>query len=663
MKSDLDVTKKRSLLDRAIHVWFRLPLVRKAILMLLYAGGLALSFLLAFELRFDFAMDESSKQQFWGYLPLVVGLQLILLLAFRQFEGLLSYFSLPDLARLFWASFVSFAIMVAIWLASWGAYAPPRAVMLSDFLISLMGLAGIRLGFRIFRERYLAPYSRQNPLARRVGIVGAGDVGASLVNDLFSKRGLGLLPVGFFDDDKEKWGSRVHGVPVLGAPEMILEKNDALDLKKMIIAMPSAPAKRIGEIVKLLQKGHLEFEIVPAMDQLATGQLKVSQIRPVEIQDLLGREPVAIETENIREILANRRVMVTGAGGSIGSELCRQIAAFHPERLLLVDQSEVQLFAIEQELISLGYGESVIPLIADILDEPRMDAILLDHRPAVLFHAAAHKHVPMMERQPGEAIKNNFVGTACLANMALGHRVGRFVMISTDKAVNPTSVMGATKRLAEIYLQALFTQYPDGTKFSAVRFGNVLGSSGSVVPTFTRQIAAGGPVTVTHPDMVRYFMTIPEAVGLVLQSCAQGQGGETFVLDMGKPVKIAELARQMIELSGLQPDIDIEIKFVGLRPGEKLFEEINCKGEAYRPTRHSRIMRFVTAPEDSRKIDGALQKLSSEMHRAEPDRLKQLIQQTLAEYTPDLGAKAKPALETMANAAGGAALERQKLKS
>jgi FlaA1/EpsC-like NDP-sugar epimerase len=569
---------------------------------------------------------------------LVVGLQLVLLLAFRQFEGLLSYFSLPDLARLFWASFVSFAIIVAIWLASWGAYAPPRGVILSDFLISLMGLAGIRLGFRVFRERYLGTYSHHNPLARRVGIVGAGDVGASLVNDFFSKRGLGLLPVGFFDDDKKKWGSRIHGVPVIGAPEMILEKNHALDLKKIIIAMPSAPAKRIGEIVKLLQKAHLEFEIVPAMDQLATGQLKVSQIRPVEIQDLLGREPVAIETENIREILANRRIMVTGAGGSIGSELCRQIAAFHPERLLLVEQSEVQLFAIEQELISLGYGESIIPLIADILDEPRMEGILLQHRPAVLFHAAAHKHVPMMECQPGEAIKNNFIGTACLADMALGHGVDRFVMISTDKAVNPTSVMGATKRLAEIYLQALFAQYPDGTKFIAVRFGNVLGSSGSVVPTFTRQIAAGGPVTVTHPDMVRYFMTIPEAVGLVLQSCAQGQGGETFVLDMGKPVKIAELARQMIELSGLQPEVDIEIKFVGLRPGEKLFEEITCKGEAYRPTRHPRIMQFVTVPEDWSKVQAALAEIRAELHRAAPDRLKRLLQQSVPEYTPFIAA-------------------------
>jgi len=665
MEYDLNATKERPKPDRALPAFLRSQLVRKAILFLFYTGGLALSFILAYEVRFDFAMEDNSKNLLWGFLPLVVALQLILLVVFGQFQGWLCYFSLPDLTRLFGACFVSFAMVLAVWLASWGDWAPPRGVILSDFLISFMGVAGTRLGLRLVRERYLAPYGHQIAQAQRVGIVGAGDVGASLVHDLFSKRGLGLLPVGFFDDDKRKWGSCIHGVPVIGAPELILEKNRALNLERIIIAMPSAPAKRIGEIVKLLQKSHLKFEIVPAMDQLATGQFKVSQIRPVEIQDLLGREPVEIETESIREILANRRIMVTGAGGSIGSELCRQIVAFHPERLLLVDQSEVQLFAIEQELISLGYSGSIIPLIADILDEPRMNAILQEHRPAVLFHAAAHKHVPMMERQPGEAIKNNSIGTARLADLALEHCVSRFVMISTDKAVNPSSVMGATKRLAEIYLQALFARHPKGTIFIAVRFGNVLGSSGSVVPTFTRQIAAGGPVTVTHPDMVRYFMTIPEAVGLVLQSCAQGQGGETFVLDMGKPVKIAELARQMIELSGLQPEVDIEIKFVGLRPGEKLFEEINCKGEAYRPTRHPRIMRFVTVPEDWSKINTALEKLGGELHRAEPNRLKQIIQQGVPEYTPDLGAKPKPALETtnIGHAMPCAPLESQKLKS
>ena len=634
MKSDFDLPRERSKLALDVSRFLRRVWVRKTILLLLYAGGLALSFRLAYELRFDFVLDENFKGQILRYLPWIVALKLILLFAFGQFEGLLSYFSLPDLSRLFRALGLAFGIVLVIWFVSGGAYAPPRGVILSDWLISFLGLAGSRLGFRLLRERYLAPHSLQNTLARRVGIVGAGDVGADLVKDLFAKRGLGLLPVAIFDDDKQKWGSRIHGVLVIGAPEEILEQNGRLHLEQIIIAMPTAPAKRIGEIVKLLQQGHLKFATVPAMDQLATGQLKVSQIRPVEIQDLLGRKPVDLETGSIREVLADRRVMVTGAGGSIGSELCRQVAAFDPEWLLLVDQSEVQLFAIEQELINIGYGGCIIPLIADIVDESRMSAILREHRPAVLFHAAAHKHVPMMERQPGEAIKNNAIGTARLADLVSEHGVGRFVMISTDKAVNPTSAMGATKRLAEIYLQALFAKHPQGTKFIAVRFGNVLGSSGSVVPMFTRQIAAGGPVTVTHPDMVRYFMTIPEAVGLVLQSCAQGQGGETFVLDMGQPVKIAELARQMIELSGLKPEVDIEIKFVGLRPGEKLFEEINCKDEAYRPTQHPRIKRFVTAAEDWGKVQAAMAEIGAELHRAPPDRLKRLLQGSVPEYMP-----------------------------
>jgi FlaA1/EpsC-like NDP-sugar epimerase len=633
-----DLTQKRSKLAIGLSLWLRRQVVRQSILLLLYTVGLALSFILAYGLRFDFAMDGKYWQQIFSYLPWVVLLKLLLLFAFGQFSGLLSYFSLPDLGRIFKASLLYFAILLSVWLVSWGAYAPPRGVILTDCLISFLGLACIRLGFRLLRERYLAPFCCANPHAQRVGIVGAGDVGAHLANDLFAKRGVGLIPVCFFDDDQKKWGARIHGVPVLGAPEMILQKNDTLGLEQIIIAMPSAPAKRIGHIVKMLRPSRLKIQIVPAMDQLATGQLTVSQIRPVEIQDLLGRQPVTIETNNIREFLVNRGVMVTGAGGSIGSELCRQIAAFEPKQLLLVERTELSLFLMEREMIHLGFGGLIIPLIADITDESQMRAILLKYQPSVLFHAAAYKHVPLMDRQPGEAIKDNFIGTARLAELALTHGVAKFVMISTDKAVNPTSAMGATKRLAEIYLQGLAANHPQGTQFIAVRFGNVLGSSGSVVPIFTRQIADGGPVTVTHPDMVRYFMTIPEAVGLVLQSAAQGQGGEIFVLDMGKPVKILDLARQMIELSGLKPEEDIEIKFVGLRPGEKMYEEFNLKGEAYHPTRHPRIMRFVTGSEDWRNIKEVLQKLSSELHRADADRLKLLIQQSLAEYTPDLDA-------------------------
>jgi FlaA1/EpsC-like NDP-sugar epimerase len=428
----------------------------------------------------------------------------------------------------------------------------------------------------------------------------------------------------------------VHHVPGIGAPEMLLEADLNLELEEVIIAMPSAPAKRIGEIVKLLQRTHLEFETVPSIDQLATGKVKVSQLRNVEIQDLLGRPPVKLETENIRQVLGGRVVLITGAGGSIGAELCRQIASFNPKRLLLVDQSEVQIFQIEQELIERGYSGIILPLVADVLDSPRMRYIMERFQPQVIFHAAAHKHVPMMESQPSEAVKNNTFGTAHLCDLALEFGVDRFVFVSTDKAINPTNVMGASKRLAEIYLQAIHAANPSKTKFMAVRFGNVLGSSGSVIPVFKKQIAAGGPVKVTHPDVTRYFMTIPEAVGLVLQSGAQGSGGEIFVLDMGNPVKILDLARQLIELSGLRPGEDIEIEFVGLRPGEKLFEELSHQGENITSTNHPKIMRFVSQPQPLATVKNVFENLSSELHRVEAVQLKLMLKQAVPEYQPYL---------------------------
>jgi FlaA1/EpsC-like NDP-sugar epimerase len=563
-------------------------------------------------------------------------MKLAFLLVFGQFSGLLSYFSLPDLQRLFYATSSSTVLLLVMRLGSGTFYSPPRGVILVDFVLSFLFLAGTRLGFRVIRGRYFAKDGRSSRRAKRVGIIGAGDAGASLARELVTKRGLGLQPVAFFDDDVGKRRSRIHDIPVIGRPEELLNSKLNLELEKCIIAMPSAPAKRIGEIVKILQQARLPFETIPALDQLATGQVKVSQLRQVEIQDLLGRDPVELDTDNIRELLKGRVVMVTGAGGSIGSELCRQIASFSPQRLLLVEQSEVQMFQIEQELIQSGHGGVVLPLIADILDAPRIRSIFERFGPAVVFHAAAHKHVPMMESQPAEAIKNNILGTAQIAEMALETGVDRFVLISTDKAINPTNVMGATKRMAEIFLQALHAGNASRTKFMAVRFGNVLGSSGSVIPTFNRQIAAGGPVKVTHPDVTRYFMTIPEAVGLVLQSAAQGDGGEIFVLDMGKPVKIVDLARQLIELSGLRPDEDIEIEFVGLRPGEKLFEELSHKGENISPTNHPKIMRFVSEPLPLKEVRAQLESLTGHLNETDPNQFKLLLKTCVPEYQPYL---------------------------
>ncbi len=416
------------------------------------------------------------------------------------------------------------------------------------------------------------------------------------VSEFAERRDLGLQAVAFFDDDRMKWGKHVHDVPVVGAPEILLGGKMDLELEEVIIAMPSAPAKRVAEIVEMLNRLQIKFSTVPSFYELTTGQAKVSQLRAVEAQDLLGREQVRLATEDIRYLLRDRIVMVTGAGGSIGSELCRQIASYLPRLLLLVEQSEVQLFQIEQELIDSGWGDLIVPLAANVQDESRLEQIFRRYDPDTVFHAAAHKHVPLMETQPGEAIKNNALGTLRLAETCLRHHTDRFVLISSDKAINPTSVMGATKRLAEMCVQSLHAGNPGGTRFMAVRFGNVLGSSGSVLPIFNKQIAAGGPIKVTHPDMRRYFMTIPEAVGLVLQSAALGSGGEIFMLDMGKPVKIVDLARQLIKLSGFVPDQDIRIEFTGLRPGEKLFEELSYAGERITATRHPKITRLLCDP-------------------------------------------------------------------
>ncbi len=601
---------------------------------LIYTVGLVMSYWLAYQLRFDFGqlMTDADRHLFWKPAYWLIPLKLAFLLLIGQFAGLLSYFSVPDLRRLFFALLGASMVAGVIWWQTDGSAAPPRSVILADFLLSFLFISAIRLFCRLSRERYFHPRSSSEARSLRVGIIGAGYAGATLARELDVKKHLGLVCVAFFDDNPQKWGSSVHGIPVAGAPEELQEGN--LKLDKVIIAMPSANGRRMREIVGLLQRSKISFETVPSLDQLATGKVKVSQLRPVEIEDLLGRDPVLLETENIRSILRGQVVLVTGAGGSIGSELCRQVASFAPTKLLLVEQSEVQMFLIEQELISLGCGHLIVPLVADISDLPRMQKVFETYQPQVLFHAAAHKHVPMMEAQPGEAIKNNSLATAQLGRLAVEFGVDRFVMISTDKAINPTNVMGATKRLAEIYLQSLYAHQGGRTKFMAVRFGNVLGSSGSVIPTFHKQIAAGGPIKVTHPEVTRYFMTIPEAVGLVLQSAAQGHGGEIFVLDMGKPIKILDLARQMIELHGLKPNEDIEIEFIGLRPGEKLFEELSHHSEDFLVTPHPKIMRFVSPPARLSVVNDQLMQLTLEINHLEADQLKMLLKKAVPEYQP-----------------------------
>jgi FlaA1/EpsC-like NDP-sugar epimerase len=616
---------------------FRLDLTpwrRFGLLLALYLVELVLSLWLAYELRFDFNVDPKFLRERNLVLLWLVPSQLLLLGLFHQLNTALGFFSTPDLVRMFQSLAISSLVAALVWLG-WGeGFAPPRGVIVLDFVLALVGLSGARLMLRSFRESASAPGNGNGLRQKRVGIIGAGDAGALLAHELSLKRGYGLQPIAFFDDDKSKWHSRVHGIAVVGPPEQLLEANGEFDIEEVIIAMPSAQARRIGEIVRILRQARLPCRTVPSLDQLALGQVKVSQLRNVEVQDLLGRERVDLEAENIRNVLVSRVVLVTGAGGSIGSELCRQIATCQPKQLLLVERSEPSLFQIEQELIGLGHSTRIVPLVGDIMDRARMKQIFSTCQPQIIFHAAAHKHVPMMESQPGEAVKNNSLGTAQLADMAMAFGAEQFVLISSDKAINPTSVMGASKRLAEIYIQSLSAAHNHRTKFMAVRFGNVLGSSGSVIPLFQKQIAEGGPVKVTHPDMTRYFMTIPEASMLVLQSAAQGAGGEIFVLDMGKPVKIVDLARRMIELSGLKPEEDIQIEFIGVRPGEKLFEEISHKGENFAPTPHPKILRFLSQPADWAEIQTILNDFGNRVDNADADEVKRMLRRAVPEYAP-----------------------------
>jgi FlaA1/EpsC-like NDP-sugar epimerase len=470
---------------------------------------------------------------------------------------------------------------------------PPRGVIAVDFIISFVGLAGLRMGMRILRESYSGKAESQLPKSRkRVAILGAGSGGAILAREIQTKPGLGLEVVCFIDDDPRKIGKTIHGLQVVGSRRELAEIVSRLSLHKCIIAMPNASPAAIKETVAVLRDCGIDHDILPSIDQLLHRKVTVSHLRHVSPEDLLGREPVELDNKAIADLIKNKVVLVTGSGGSIGSELCRQIAGFDPLKLILLERSEPALFAIEQELVKDFKWLTIEPLAASVCNKDRINAIFKKFSPQVVFHAAAHKHVPLMERQPAEAILNNSIGTLIVAQAASAHGCEKFILVSTDKAVNPTNVMGASKRVAELVVHSM--QKRAKTIFSSVRFGNVLGSSGSVIPTFRQQIATGGPVTVTHPEVYRFFMSIPEAVGLILQSGALSQGGEVFVLDMGEPIKIHDLARQMIELCGFVPDEDIKIEFTGLRPGEKLFEEPIHQAENVHPTIHPKLLSLVS---------------------------------------------------------------------
>ncbi len=612
------------------HIGSR-SLVRLLCIVLAYGVQLGLVFYLAYELRWDFEVPDSYALQCVTLILPIVFCKLLMLYSFGQFRTIQSYFGLADFGSVLLAMASICGVMLGLWLWADPSAAPPRGVILMDFVMSVAIVAAARLALRIARTSSLTSAGVAGG-ERRIAILGSKDAGEALAKDLLQRRGSGLRPVCFIDDDADRIGRSIHGLPVYGPVVAIARFVPKLRINELVIADTGIAPKRIKEIVELGRQHGATTQIVPSFTQLASGEMKVERSRPVAIEDLLGRSPVNLDSESMAGVLHDRVVLVTGAGGSIGAELCRQVLRHGPKILVMADQAEIALFEIEQELMAAGHGTRLRPMILDVADEAAVRAMLECHRPEVVFHAAAHKHVPLMERQPAEALKNNTLATALLTRLASELGVAWFVFISTDKAINPTSVMGCSKRLAEMAMQAQQAAAGNRTRFIAVRFGNVLGSSGSVIPIFRRQIAQGGPVTVTHADMTRYFMTIPEAVGLVLQTVTLGTGGEIFILDMSEPVKIMDMARQMIELSGYRPGVDIEIKVTGLRPGEKLFEELRHTEEAHEMTSHPRIFRLRAAAANTSAV--WLAQLDEVARTADSPAIKRALKQIVPEYQP-----------------------------
>ena len=651
MPEDFSYARKSSLLLMRSGATWRRNLKRLVFFALILSFALWLAYEFVFFLRSDCrwvfpALPDGVPANTRSRIPevalFVVPFQLLALYCAGVFRSVFAYFRMQELARISVAMTVCFLVMffgVRLVLMKLGVISSGvhSTVLVIDYFLALFAVCAVRIIARAIWERKRAVDESLDERPRvRVAIFGAGDAGASLASVLQSRPNFGKKPMFFLDDNPEKEGMLVVGLPVFRMTNDLATLRERYGVSELILATPSSGVRRSREVTAIAKYAGLSVSRVPGVEDLVSGRAVVSDTREVELEDLLDREPTKLDRGAIEKMLSGHRVMVTGAGGSIGSEICRQIAACAPAQLLLVEQCEVLLYQIEQDLIRRGFGGVIIPLIADIADRARMTQIFEKFRPEFVFHAAAHKHVPMMESQPGEAIKNNSLGTALLLELASAADVSAFVLISTDKAINPTNAMGASKRLAEIILQAHAHRPGNHTRFMAVRFGNVLGSSGSVIPLFKRQIAEGGPVTVTHPDIKRYFMTIPEAVGLVLQTAVIGKDGSIYVLNMGEPVKIVDVARHLIHLSGLRPGLDIDIKFTGLRPGEKLFEELKTEGEEFEPSGHPRISRFISEPMDYSKLEDLLATLREIAGKGSRNEIKNDIRLIIPEYSPYL---------------------------
>ena len=606
-------------------------LYRRACLIVYDIASVLIASFFAIVLRYEFELEtipEYFLNTIIRFLPINIVLTLIIFYFFKLYNSLWAFAGETELQNVIVASFLSAAVSgIGLNLVKVESKAVPNSYYFM-YAFSLVALIfASRFSYRFFRSRKHKMQNKHN--ATRVMLIGAGDAGNSIIKEIVTSNFSTMTVACIIDDDKSKWGSFIQGIKVIGGRDKILECADLYSIDEIYVAIPSASKLVIKEILDICKETECKLRVLPGIYQLMNGEVNISSLRDVEVEDLLGRDPIKVDIDSILGYVSGKVVLVTGGGGSIGSELCRQIAGHKPKQLIIVDIYENSAYDVQQELLHKYPELDLVVLIASVRNTNRMNSIFETYHPDIVYHAAAHKHVPLMETSPNEAIKNNVFGTWKTAQAAAFHGTKKFVMISTDKAVNPTNIMGASKRICEMIVQTFNKHYD--TEFVAVRFGNVLGSNGSVIPLFKRQIEQGGPVTVTHPDIIRYFMTIPEAVSLVLQAGAYAKGGEIFVLDMGEPVKILDLAKNLIRLSGYKVDEDIKIEFTGLRPGEKLYEELLMDEEGMQNTANKMIHIGKPIEMDEEKFFAVLKKMKEESKNESSD-IRYLVKEIVPTY-------------------------------
>jgi FlaA1/EpsC-like NDP-sugar epimerase len=611
---------------------------------LLLTSSLFLSYLI----RFDLHLPEQHLILFYQILPFILIIKIVCFYFFDLYRGMWRYTSITDLLNIIKAVSVSTLIIICLILFSHTRFIGfSRSAFILDWCFSVLLISGCRLGIRLYYEhvngdKTITITSRQVlPLffkniggLKRLLIIGAGDCGEQIYREIRANPHFSYNVIGFLDDDADKIGKKIHGIPVLSTIGEIKSVVNKVKADEALIAIPSASSSQMRNVVEYCKESGIKFKTIPGIGELINGKVTVNSIRDVAYHDLLGREIIKLDERRIGDYLHEQCVLVTGAGGSIGSELCRQLCRFRPTKIILYERAESPLYEIELEL-KQNFGDIIIfPMLADVQDRRQLKRCFETYKPQTVFHAAAYKHVPLLELQPWKAIRNNIQGTANVVEVANKYNVGRFVFVSTDKAVQPANIMGASKRIAEMLIQSQNGCGVSETRFITVRFGNVVGSVGSVIPLFKKQIEKGGPVTVTHPEVTRYFMTIPEACQLILQAGAMGKGGEIFLFDMGTSIKIDDLARDLIRLSGFEPDVDIKIEYIGLRPGEKLYEELIIEGEDVLPTKHEKIMVRKGKECNLQLLNGKIDELAKMVEDQEVEKIKAKFQEILPEYRP-----------------------------